>query len=229
MQYTKILKFRYNDLPQEFLCKICKTVCLNPRQQELHINELRQCIPIDCEQVDTFYSIEFRNQIQQFIQIQCEYCGEYQKYFHYRIHSNLCQLIFQKSQFLLYFKQINFENLDIRCYICSQIPYRPQENNDKKLICLFCIKGRDFQNINQLKLGEQTLIDQIVLQCSQFNCQKHVKLDKVLKHYKKCQMKNSELIIKLSYDLAKTKLVINQILQKIETQEKIINLIHDDK
>ncbi|KAM3136754.1 hypothetical protein pb186bvf_011199 [Paramecium bursaria] len=229
MQYTKILKFRYNDLPQEFLCKICKTVCLNPRQQQTFIDQLSDyCVPSDCEQVDTFYSIEFRNQIQQFIQIQCEYCGEYQKYFHYRIHSNLCQLIFQKSQFLLYFKQINFENLDIRCYICSQIPYRPQENNDKKLICLFCIKGRDFQNINQLRLGEQTLIDQIVLQCSQFNCQKHVKLDKYdigLKYQKQQILKQ----VKLSYDLAKTELVKKQILQKIETQEKIINLIHDDK
>ncbi|KAM3136763.1 hypothetical protein pb186bvf_011208 [Paramecium bursaria] len=261
MQLKKMLKFRYKDLPKELTCIICKSVCQNPRQQEHWPFN-----PYDCDRANSSFSIEFRNQIEQFIQIQCDYCGNYQKYFHFKIHSTLCQLIFQKSQFLQKFKQISLSSQMIRCCKCDQIAYRPEMNDQNKLICLFCIKQENIQNIQEPASDYLNILDQFIYQCNFVNCQKYVKLNNLLRHYKKCQLKDSEIIkseeylqlisqdkeyqqfkqyykknhiglkyqkqqifnfVKQGYDLAKTKFVKKQLIQKIINLENHIDTISD--
>ena len=68
MQFKKILKFRYKDLPEEFTCKICKSVCQNSTKQELYSYEIRDCEPCDFKKPNSDdISLKFVNQIQQFI------------------------------------------------------------------------------------------------------------------------------------------------------------------
>ncbi|KAM3136767.1 hypothetical protein pb186bvf_011212 [Paramecium bursaria] len=182
-----MLKFRSNDLPEELICQGCKSVCQNPCHELYPKYELEIC------NVDTPYYLRlYQNQIQQFTQIQCKFCGEYQKYYHYRRHSNACQLIFEESKFLQKFNQIIFPQ--ILCYKCNQIPFRPLINYKNELICLFCIQKQNYQNLKELSKEQQIQIDQIVCQCNSRYCQEIIQLNSTLNHYKKCQLQDSEVI-----------------------------------
>ncbi|KAM3143740.1 hypothetical protein pb186bvf_004236 [Paramecium bursaria] len=205
IDYLKSLMMKFqneNDVPQMFLCKICKQICVIPVY-------CWQCENLVCHacignnQISNYYcycnkdnnyvpeiiSSYFLNEIY----IKCKYCQVFKKYSKYQQHVQICRTIHTSK--IDYTKYFSCNQETFNCELCKQKSY--VKFNCLKCLHYFCITCfyENKQGLCQSLCGQQyhQLIEdksfKIKLNCN--NCNLIIDNDLMIKHTKVCIIENN--------------------------------------
>ncbi|KAM3142675.1 hypothetical protein pb186bvf_005059 [Paramecium bursaria] len=178
MNFRKGLCFNSeDDIPKELKCIVCLDICKTPSLKPINFRGRNYCEDFYSTNGDSDYILSL-------IQVKCQLCEKYIKFFKYNQHFEKCQLIFEQTpQLLDYFESISTENY-LNCISCKQICFLPM-NYLNQIICRSCKKDAEQTYELPISLEAMKIYHSNKIKCK--ICSKIIQLFKAFRHYQKCR------------------------------------------